>query len=76
VVWLISRFDLSLVAFDHEETKHLGGLTAKHRFYRAPDEATATAYIKQIAVNEPFNQVAVEYPGGMICRDQDGIYKP
>jgi hypothetical protein len=68
--------DLSKVVFVREETKEALGFRSKQRFFRAPDEATATAYVKSLRIDEPFNQVGVEYPGGIICRDKDGVYKP
>ncbi len=68
--------DLSAVVFDREEWASAGPFKAKRTYYKAPNEATAVAYVKSHPVNEPMNQVGVVYPGGIICRDKDGIYRP
>ena len=68
--------DIATVVFIREEMKQTPLALAKYRYYKAPDEATALEYSKIHAVNERFTQVLVEYPGGCVARDIDGIYRP
>ena len=69
--------NLSAVVFDRVEQVNMGFHgTAKHTYYTAPNEATAVAYVKSNPVTEALNQIGVQYPGGLICRDKDGIYRP
>jgi len=67
--------DVSEVRFDREERHQQMGKTMTYRIHKAPDAASAKAFLQRQAVTTPHHYLVVETPEGTYGRDLDGIYK-
>ena len=63
------------VVFVGEERKAGMGGTAIYRVHRAPDAATAKAFLQKNPVSQSLLYIVVETPEGNYARDIQGIYK-
>ncbi len=63
------------VVFVIEDRQQKMGMTMVYRIHKAPDAATAQAFLKQNPVTKPLYYMVVETPEGNYCCDIDGIYK-
>ncbi|MFC1660994.1 hypothetical protein ACFL3S_06015 [Gemmatimonadota bacterium] len=71
----VSSGGASKVEFVREDRQQKMGKTFVYRIYKAPDAASAKAYLEQHPVVQQFHYVIVETPEGDYCRDIDGMYK-
>lgn len=67
--------DPKKVIFIREDKTRDASGTATYRTYKAPDVASAKAFLEQNPVSESQYYLVVETPGGNYGRDKDGIYK-
>jgi len=67
--------DASKVVFVREDRKQTRGLIMTYRIYKAPDKASAMAYLENNPVTKNYYYLIVETPEGNFCRDIQGIYK-
>lgn len=65
----------SEVVFVKEYSEERMGFTYTYHIYKAPDEASAKAFLQENPVNRVHYYVIVETPEGNWGRDIDGIYK-
>ena len=65
----------SKVKFVREDRNQIHGNTMIYRVHRAPDAASATAFLEQNPVTKQFYYIVVETPEGNYCRDIQGMYK-
>jgi hypothetical protein len=65
----------SKVQFVREERQNKGVATMVYRIHKAPDAASAKAFLDEHPVPRQFNYVVVETPEGNYCRDIQGMYK-
>ena len=63
------------VVFVREDRESKMGQTLVYRIHKAPDAASAKAYLEQKPVTQRLYYIVVETPEGNYCRDIDGIYK-
>lgn len=63
------------VSFVREDRKDCPAGTCVYRIHKAPDAASAKAFLEENAVSKPLYYIVVETPEGNYCRDCDGIYK-
>jgi hypothetical protein len=63
------------VVFVREDREAKMGVTFIYRIHRAPDAASAQAFLQQNPVTKQFYYIVVETPQGNYCRDIQGIYK-
>ena len=63
------------VAFVREDRRQRAGVTMTYRVHKAPDAASAKAFLEQNPVARQFCYIVVETPEGNYCRDIQGIYK-
>ncbi|HUP62952.1 MAG TPA: hypothetical protein VNA69_21345 [Thermoanaerobaculia bacterium] len=63
------------VKFVREDRETKMGATLTYRIHRAPDAASAMAFLQDQPVNKQLYYVVVETPEGNYCRDIQGIYK-
>jgi len=63
------------VMFDREDRQNKMGATLVYRIYKAPDAASAKAFLEQNPVTKPLFYIVVETPEGNYCRDTQGMYK-
>jgi len=67
--------DVSEVLFDREERHQQMGITMIYRIHKAPDAASAQAFLQRHPVTTNHLYIVVETPEGTYGRDVDGIYK-
>ncbi len=65
----------SQVKFVREDCVQRYGTTMTYRVHKAPDAASAKAFLEQNPVNKQFYYIVVETPEGNYCRDIQGMYK-
>lgn len=58
---------------DHQNSPY--GALMTYRIYRAPDAASAKAYLEDHPVTQPLVYIVIETPEGNYCRDIQGMYK-
>jgi hypothetical protein len=63
------------VKFIREDHSQSHGVTMIYRVHKAPDAATAKAFLEQNPVTRQFYYILVETPEGNYCRDIQGMYK-
>ena len=63
------------VVFVREDRQQRAGVTMTYRIHKAPDAASAKAFLEQNPVARQFYYIVVETPEGNYCRDIQGIYK-
>lgn len=63
------------VVFVREDRRSQMGATMVYRIHKAPDAATAKAFLEQNPVTKQLFYLVVETPEGNYCRDIQGIYK-
>lgn len=63
------------VKFVREDRVQRYGVTMIYRVHKAPDAASAKAFLEQNPVNRQFYYIVVETPEGNYCRDIQGMYK-
>lgn len=63
------------VTFIREDRQNKMGATFVYRIHRAPDAASAMAFLQQQPVPGQLYYIIVETPDGNYCRDVQGIYK-
>jgi len=63
------------VEFVREDRKMQMGQMLIYRIHRAPDAASAKAYLETHPVQQKLYYLIVETPEGNYCRDIDGMYK-
>lgn len=63
------------VTFIKEERQNKMGATFIYRIYKAPDAASAKAFLEQNPVTKQHVYIVVETPEGNYCRDIQGLYK-
>jgi hypothetical protein len=63
------------VTFVREDRQQKMGHTMIYRIYKAPDAASAKAFLAQNPINKNFFYIIVETPEGNYGRDIEGIYK-
>lgn len=63
------------VKFVREDHVQRYGTTMIYRVHKAPDAASAKAFLEQNPVTKQFYYIVVETPEGNYCRDIQGIYK-
>jgi hypothetical protein len=67
--------DANRVKFVREDRKNCPVGTCVYRIHKAPDAASAKAFLENNPVSKPLYYLVVETPEGNYCRDSDGIYK-
>jgi len=67
--------DSKKVKFVKEDRKDGMGGMAVYRIHKAPDAASAKAFLEQNPVSKSLYYLVFETPEGNYCRDKDGIYK-
>jgi len=65
----------SKVVFVREDRQNKMGATFVYRIYKAPDAASAKAFLEQNPVTKQLFYIVVETPEGNYSRDIQGIYK-
>ncbi len=65
----------SKVKFVREDRTERHGTTMIYRVHKAPDAASAKAFLEQNPVTKQFYYIVVETPEGNYCRDIQGMYK-
>lgn len=65
----------SKVKFVREDRVQRYGTMMTYRVHKAPDAASAKAFLEQSPVNRQFYYIVVETPEGNYCRDIQGMYK-
>jgi len=65
----------SKVKFVREDRVQQYGTTMIYRVHKAPDAASAKAFLEQNPVTKQFYYIVVETPDGNYCRDIQGMYK-
>lgn len=65
----------SKVVFVREDHQYKMGATFTYRIYKAPNAASAMAYLEQNPVTKQLFYIIIETPEGNYCRDIQGIYK-
>jgi hypothetical protein len=63
------------VKYIREDRKDIHGQTMTYRIHRAPDTASAKAFLEKNPVSRKYYYLIVETPEGNYCRDIDGMYK-
>jgi hypothetical protein len=63
------------VDFVREDRENRGAATMIYRVHKAPDAATAKAFLEEHPVTQQFYYIVVETPEGNYCRDIQGMYK-
>jgi hypothetical protein len=63
------------VKFVREDRKNCPAGMCVYRIHKAPDAASAKAFLEENAVSKSLYYIVVETPEGNYCRDRDGIYK-
>ncbi len=63
------------VNFVREDHVQRHGATMIYRVHKAPDAASAKAFLEENPVTKQFYYIVVETPEGNYCRDIQGIYK-
>lgn len=63
------------VVFVREDRQQKHGATMIYRVHKAPDAASAKAFLEKNPVTRQFYYIVVETPEGNYCRDIQGIYK-
>lgn len=63
------------VVFVREDRQQRAGVTMVYRVHKAPDAASAKAFLEQNPVARQFYYLVVETPEGNYCRDIQGMYK-
>jgi hypothetical protein len=63
------------VVFVREDRQNKMGATFIYRIHRAPDAASAKAFLEQNPVTQKLYYLVVETPEGNYCRDIQGMYK-
>ena len=63
------------VKFVREDRVQQYGATMIYRVHKAPDAASAKAFLEQNPVTKQFYYIVVETPEGNYCRDIQGMYK-
>lgn len=63
------------VNFVREDRRQMMGRTMVYRIHKAPDAASAKAFLEQNPVTKELLYLVVETPEGNYCRDLQGIYK-
>lgn len=71
----MDRGDSSKVKFVREDRQVRMGHTMIYRIHKAPNAASAMAFLQQNPVSRQLYYIVVETPEGNYCRDIDGIYK-
>jgi hypothetical protein len=67
--------DASLVKFSHERRDVVAGAPATYRHHKAPDKASAIAWLQQHPVDKRSFFLVVETPEGTFARDIQGIFE-
>lgn len=67
--------DPSLVKFSHERRDVVAGAPATYRHHKAPDKASAIAWLQQNPVDKRSFFLVVETPEGTFARDIQGIFE-
>jgi hypothetical protein len=67
--------DPGKVKFVKEDRQNRMGAKFIYRIHKAPDAASAKAFLEKNPVSQPLYYLVVETPEGNYCRDKDGIYK-
>ena len=63
------------VKYIREDRKEIHGQMMTYRIHRAPDAASAKAFLEKNPVSRKYYYLIVETPEGNYCRDIDGMYK-
>ena len=63
------------VQFVREERQNRGAANMVYRIHKAPDAASAKAFLDEHPVPQQFHYIVVETPEGNYCRDIQGMYK-
>lgn len=63
------------VVFVREDRQQKAGATMIYRVHKAPDAASAMAFLEKNPVTRQFYYIVVETPEGNYCRDIQGMYK-
>jgi hypothetical protein len=66
---------LGKVKFVREDRQQRMGQTMIYRIHKAPDAASAKAFLEKNPVSRNFYYIVVETPEGNYCRDIQGMYK-
>lgn len=71
----VTKPKLGKAVFVREDRKQDMGHTMIYRIHKAPDAASAKAFLEKNPVTQRLYYIVVETPEGNYCRDIQGIYK-